>query len=300
MAYSLIYSDSYSVDIGTHVFRTSKYAAIKRRLIEEQGISEDQFLEPEPATDEQVELVHEPAFVQDMRRLRATPRTVYSELPLTREIIDGFFLFAGGSTLACREALRHGGAGIHIGGGFHHAFPDHAEGFCYVNDHCVGVRVMQHEGLINRAFILDCDLHQGNGNAVIFQNDANVFTCSLHQENNYPLKQQSDLDFGLPDGTDDELYLKTMGEVLPGKVEEFKPDLLVYVAGGDPYQFDQLGGLSLTIGGLKLRDDMVFSCCRELNIPVVSVLAGGYALEENDLYTIQYNTCLSAIEHFKN
>ena len=300
MAYSIVYSPIYSFDIGPHVFLTSKYAGIRQRLLDDHAVPPDNFLEPEPAVDDQLLLVHTPELLRDIHEQRLTQRTLPAEMPLTREIADGFILFAGGSILAAREAMRLRGAGIHIGGGFHHAFPDHAEGFCFINDHSVAVRALQGEGLIERAFILDCDLHQGNGTAVVFENDDTVFTCSLHQENNYPTKQRSDLDFGLRDGADDAEYLEVLRQVVPDKLAEFKPDLLVYVAGSDPYVEDQLGGLALTIDGLRQRDKLILSAAARLEIPALIVLAGGYAQDPKDTVTIQTNTCLAAIHAFSN
>jgi len=232
----------------------------------------------------------------------------------------------GGSILAAELALRDGVC-VNIGGGFHHAFPDHGEGFCMINDIAVAILRMFQEQRISRAMVLDCDVHQGNGTAVIFNPQAaatppaeswsaplfqparaasvkeaipgDVFTISLHQENNYPAwKPASCLDVNLPDGTTDAEYLSWLDNALSSTFRQFEPDLIAYVAGADPYVDDQLGGLALTIDGLKQRDEMVFSTAQARHIPVFSVFAGGYARRVEDTITIHGNTVAAAAEIF--
>jgi acetoin utilization deacetylase AcuC-like enzyme len=247
-------------------------------------------------TREQLQLVHTPEYLDDLMLIRWTQRTATSELPLTKEIADAYVLAAGGTIVAAREAIVRRGFGIHVGGGFHHTFEDHAEGFCYVNDIAVAIRVMQKEGRIKRAFVVDCDVHQGNGTAHIFRNDASVFTFSIHQENNYPVKQRSDLDIGLRDGATDEEYLEAMATVIPARLDSFAPDLVLYVAGADPYEKDLLGGLAVTREGLARRDEMVIGYCAERSIPIASVLAGGYAQNTNDTVDLHVTTCRLMLE----
>jgi len=290
-----VYSSGYYADIGQHVFPLEKYRLIKERLIREGLLEEEDFLEPEPATLEDLLLVHTPEYMQDLFSLRWTHRTLYSELPLTEEIVRAFTLAAGGTILACQKALELK-IGFNIGGGFHHAFPDHAEGFCYINDIAVGVARMKKDGKIKKGAVVDCDLHQGNGTAVIFQKDPTVFTFSIHQENLYPIKQRSDLDIGLPDFTNDEAYLGYLSPVVPKILEEHKPDLVVYQAGADPYERDQLGSLKLTLEGLKQRDEFVINECMKRDIPLAIVLGGGYAFNTLDTVTIHFQTSLSALE----
>jgi acetoin utilization deacetylase AcuC-like enzyme len=179
---------------------------------------------------------------------------------------------------------------MHVGGGFHHAFADHGEGFCYVNDVAVGVARMLADGSVKRAAVIDCDLHQGNGTADIFGNDERVFTFSIHQEHLYPMKEESDWDIGLDDETGDGVYLEHMSRAVPKILEGHKPELVVYVAGADPYRYDQLGALRLTKRGLALRDRYVIEGCHKRGIPVVPVLAGGYALDTKDTVDIHVNT----------
>jgi acetoin utilization deacetylase AcuC-like enzyme len=291
---SFIYSPDCYADIGWHVFPMEKYPLLADRLVKEGHIQEKDFLPPVPATQEELLLVHTPQYLDDLLNLRRTLSTVSSEMPLNRQIADFFVLTTGATIRACREALK-GGIGYNIGGGFHHAFPDHAEGFCYLNDVAVGIKVMLKENLIQRVAVVDCDLHQGNGTAVIFQNEPRVFTFSIHQEHLYPLKEESDLDIGLENETSDRQYLHLLSGALE-KVLAHEPELVLFVAGADSYEKDQLGNLRLTIEGLKERDKMVIGICRGRGIPLVITLAGGYAYDVQDTVQIHFNTALVALE----
>lgn len=290
-----VYSPLYFAEIGAHVFPIKKYRMIYERLRREHNFSEKDFIAPEPATREQLLRVHAEVYLEDLAQLRHTLRTAYSELPLTREIVAMSILACGGTIRAAESALAHGAA-VHIGGGFHHAFAERAEGFCYINDLAVAVREMQARGKIRRAMIVDCDLHQGNGTAKIFAHDDDVFTFSIHQDDLYPIKQKSDFDLHLPNGVEDEEYLALLRAHLPKRLDEFKPELLVYQAGADPYERDQLGDLKLTILGLAQRDHFVYQCARARNIPFVVTLGGGYAYNTEDTVTIHVNTCRLAHE----
>lgn len=295
-----IWSPDYEIDIGAHVFPTSKYRLIRELLLQQEVCAVDDFLVPVPATHEQLTAVHSAEYLEDLGNLRPTRRTTSSELPLTREIVDGYILAAGGTILACRAAIGvTPSIACHIGGGFHHAFSDYAEGFCYINDIAVGIRAMLQEGRIRRALVVDCDLHQGNGTAHIFQDDPEVFTLSIHQENNYPLKQISDLDIGLSDFTGDKDYLAQLRTALPSILDSHKPDLIIYVAGADPYQQDVLGGLNLAMEGLAERDRLVLTEAVTRRIPIVTVTAGGYAKQLTDTVKIQAQTCKIAAELFQ-
>lgn len=292
-----VYSDRYNLEIGAHVFQMDKYRAVKDRLVSEGHVQPADIVEPpEPETDD-IRLVHTREYVDDMLNLRWSPRTVRSELPLTQEIVTGFFLFASGTAAACRLALEDG-ISMHIGGGFHHAFADHGEGFCYVNDIAIGIRKMQQEKRIVRAAVIDCDLHQGNGTARIFHGDASVYTFSIHQEHLYPVKEESSWDIGLDDETGDEVYIDHLARAVPRILDTYKPELVVYVAGADPYRFDQLGTLRITKRGLALRDRIVIEGCHKRGVPVAPVTAGGYALDPKDTVEIHYATareCLRAL-----
>ncbi len=288
-----IYSDQYVVDIGNHVFPVEKYRLIRDRL--KKIYPELAILEPSLPSEEDLLRIHTPTYLDDLRSLRWTEGTLRSELPITQEIVNAYILGAGGTILTCEMAFEKGIA-LHIGGGFHHAFSDHAEGFCYINDVAVGIYRMQKMNRIKRAVVIDCDLHQGNGTAKIFSRDPTVFTFSIHQENLYPMKEESDLDISLPDFTGDEVYLEHLRGVIPGILDRHRPDFVIYLAGADPYEKDQLGSLRLTQEGLRLRDEFVLKECRERGIPVGITLAGGYALDTRDTIEIHLNTCLVAMQ----
>ncbi|MFQ5864591.1 MAG: histone deacetylase [bacterium] len=292
-----IYSDRYFADIGFHVFPVIKYRLVYQKLVNEAGLTAEQFIAPKPATHDELRLVHTSEYLEDLTTCAWTPRTSYSELPISKEIIDLFVLAAGGTILACREALNHGWA-VHLSGGFHHAFADKAEGFCYLNDLAVGVRVTQKQGLVHKVAIIDCDLHQGNGTAVIFQGDETVYTFSIHQRDLYPIKEKSDLDIHLPIGVSDKEYMSYLKQTIPNILSEFKPELVLYQAGADPYKEDQLGSLGLTIEGLQKRDEFIFEECKKRDIPIAVTLGGGYAFNTDDTVQIHFNTCRLAPEVF--
>jgi acetoin utilization deacetylase AcuC-like enzyme len=213
-------------------------------------------------------------------------------LAVSPAVAEGFRLMTGGTQLAATFALADGVA-VHLGGGLHHAFAGHGEGFCLLNDVAVSIRALQRDGHIRRAAVIDCDVHHGNGTAAIFAADSSVFTFSIHQQHNYPLfKPASDLDIGLADGTGDETYLHDLELVLP-EVLASRPDLVYYLAGADPYREDQLGGLALSLEGLRHRDQMVLAATRE--VPVAIVLAGGYARQVDDTVAIHVATVVGAL-----
>ncbi len=284
----LVYSERYYADLQGHVFPIEKYRLIMDRL-ESEGILGEVF-EPAPLTRPELELVHTPAYLDDVFAARTTPRTMHSEMALAPEIAAAFALGAGGSALAARLALECRGPAMNVGGGLHHAFADHAEGFCYLNDVALCVRIMQYEGRIKKATVVDCDLHQGNGTARIFAGDDDVFTFSIHEENLYPVKQQSDLDVGLPSYAGDDVYLEQLREYVPKVYAGHDAELVVYVAGADPYAGDQLGTLRLSFDGLIERDHVVLEPPRERGLPVVILLAGGYAARTEDAVTVHVNT----------
>jgi acetoin utilization deacetylase AcuC-like enzyme len=277
------------------VFPTVKFRLVRERLVAEGWVRDEEVAVPPPATREELLRVHTPAYLDDLDHLRWSPRTLASELPLTREIVNAYVLAAGGTTAAARSAVA-GGFGINLGGGFHHAYADRAEGFCYINDLAVAARVLQHEGLVRRAAVVDVDVHQGNGTAGIFAGDESVFTLSIHQEANYPVpKEPGDLDIGLADGTGDADYLAAVERALE-RVWAFGPDLVLLQAGSDPYREDQLGGLALTLDGLEARDRRVLEGCAARGIPAVVTLGGGYARRLEDTVAIHAATCRVALK----
>ena len=289
-----VYSDRYKLDLGAHVFQTERYGMVRDNLLAtNQAVPSDFIEQPEPDLAD-VQLVHTKEYLEDLLNLRWSPRTVHSEIPLTAEVVNGFMLFAAGTVAACRIALEDKVA-MHIGGGWHHAFADHGEGFCYINDIAVGIRKMQQEKKIERAAVIDCDLHQGNGTARIFQGDPTVFTFSIHQERLYPIKERSDLDIGLDEETGDDVYTEQLQGVVGKILAQHKPELVVYVAGADPYKCDQLGALRLTKRGLAFRDRLVIEGCYRRGIPVATVTSGGYALDPKDTADIHTNTARESL-----
>jgi acetoin utilization deacetylase AcuC-like enzyme len=324
LPFALIYTPGYYLPIGQHVFPAEKYRRIHDHLLETGVAEESDFLTPLAASDEDVLLVHQPEYVRKLKTGTLSAREeMEMEIPYSRELVEAFWLAAGGSILAADRALADRIA-VNIGGGFHHAFPDHGEGFCMIHDVAIAIRRMQRDGRIRTAMTVDCDVHHGNGTAAIFAGPrtpsaplpsqaapiltpgrlraahaGDVFTISLHQHNNYPAyKPLSSIDVDLPDGIGDDDYLAWLDNALSSGLRQFSPDLLCYVAGADPYAEDQLGGLSLTIPGLKRRDELVFSVAKARDIPVMVTYAGGYARRLEDTVTIHCNTVIAAAEAF--
>jgi len=328
LPFKLVYSEKYFLPIGEHVFRADKYRLVRERLLREHRADESDFLVPHPATEPDVLLVHSPHYINQLMEGGLSVREeLQMEIPYSPQVVDAFILHTGGSILAAERALEDGVA-INIGGGFHHAFPEHGEGFCMINDFAVAIRVMQRRGRIKRAMTVDCDVHQGNGTAFIFGNARpnpgalpsssapgvrapsgalmtegsakDVFTISLHQEHNYPYdKPASSIDVNLPDGCGDEEYLAWLDNALSSGLRQFEPELICYVAGADPYCEDQLGGLNLTMQGLKQRDELLFRVARARGIPVMVTYAGGYANHVKDTVAIHCNTVVAAAEVYK-
>ncbi|MGE5360194.1 MAG: histone deacetylase [Bacteroidales bacterium] len=289
----IVYSDRYHLDIGTHVFPTIKYPRVRQRLLDRQVVSSDDFVAPEPASWEDLALVHTADYLDKLRAGRMSREEIAQlEIPWSPLIVEGFRLMVGGTVLAARLALGSAGwnAVMHIGGGFHHAGRGHGEGFCMFNDVAVAIRRLRKEGLISRAAIVDCDVHHGNGTAAIFTGDRSVFTFSMHQLHNYPaVKPASSLDVALDDWAGDEEYLEELAHGLP-RVIASQPQILFYLAGADPYMDDQLGGLRLTQEGLRRRDRLVLEAARRARIPVAITLAGGYARRVDDTIDIHVAT----------
>lgn len=279
----VIYSEQYHIDIGAHVFPTLKYRLVHRALAARGGY---EFAEPPAAAWDELALVHTAQYLRQVRTGAFTAEELMElEIPWAPEVVEGFRLMTGGTLLAARDALE-AGVGLHVGGGFHHAFANHGEGFCLFNDVAVSIRVLQREGRIARAAIVDCDVHHGNGTAMIFDRDADVFTFSIHQQHNYPaFKPRSSLDIGVDDRVGDAEYLARLRGALPA-VLAHGPQIVFYLAGADPYEDDQLGGLALTAEGLRERDGIVFAACRAARVPAVLTLAGGYARRVADTVAI--------------
>lgn len=297
LPFKLIYHERYDLHLGAHVFPAQKYRLIRNRLLDLGTAAEGDFLEPEPATREQLLLVHTPEWIEKLERGKLSYHEVLKlEIPYSRRMVEGVLLATGGTVLAARRALADGAA-FNVGGGFHHAFPDHGEGFCPIHDVAAAVRTLQHEGLLRKALIVDCDVHHGNGTAAIFGGDADVFTLSIHHFNNYPaVKPPSTIDIHLEDGAGDSEYLARLRPAYEAAVLGFRPEILFYVAGVDPYFDDQLGGLSLTREGLYERDRLVFDVALRKHIPVAVALAGGYARSTQDTVELHAQTVVALKE----
>jgi acetoin utilization deacetylase AcuC-like enzyme len=294
----VVYSDQYDLHLGQHVFPSAKYRLAKEKLLRDGVIGDADLVTPSPASDEDIALVHDRDYILKLKNGTLSHTEILRmEVPYSPELIRAVWLAAGGSILAGSLALDDGLA-VNLTGGFHHAFPDHGEGFCVVHDVAVAIRRLQKDGRIRSSMTIDCDVHQGNGTAATFRNDPSVFTFSIHQERNYPHpKPPSDLDVNLEDGASDEEYLAALQQGLDHALAEFQPDLIFYLAGADPYRQDQLGGLNLTQLGLTERDRMVFERARAAEIPVAVTLAGGYARHIEDTVQIHVNTVRAAKEH---
>jgi acetoin utilization deacetylase AcuC-like enzyme len=331
LPFKLIYSDDYFLPIGSHVFPAEKYRRVHDQLLATAVAEPSDFVTPQPASDQDILLVHTPQYVQKLKTGTLSPsEEMQMEIPYSPELVRAFWLAAGGSILAAEHALQDR-VGFNIGGGFHHAFPDHGEGFCMIHDVAVAIRRMQRDDKIRTAMTVDCDVHHGNGTAAIFAGTrtpsqplpstsastvgspagpspggkmrhahaGDVFTISLHQHNNYPAwKPHSSIDVDLPDGIGDDDYLAWLDNAISSGLRQFEPDLICYIAGADPYREDQLGGLALTLEGLKRRDELVFRIASTRNIPVMVTYAGGYARRVEDTVAIHCNTVIAAREVF--
>ncbi len=296
----LVYSDGYDLNLGNHVFPSIKYRLVKEKVLRDRLAAPEDFVEPEAASDDDIALVHHRDYIRKLQTGKLSFLEIQRlEIPYSPELVHAVWLSAGGSILAGHLALEDSAA-VNIGGGFHHAYPDHGEGFCVLHDVAIAIRRLQKDRAMERGMTVDCDVHQGNGTAAIFGGDHSVFTLSIHQENNYPYpKPPSTLDINLADGVGDEEYLHALEAGLDQALADFAPDLLFYIAGADPFREDQLGGLKLSLEGLERRDRLVFEKAQAKKIPVAVTLAGGYARRVEDTVTIHTNTIRVAKEFGK-
>jgi acetoin utilization deacetylase AcuC-like enzyme len=297
LPFKLVYHKGYDLNLGAHVFPSQKFRLIAEKLVADGNASSEDFLRPAEASDEDILRVHTTDWVHKLKTGTLTlSEEMKLEVPYSPELVQAFWLAAGG-TIAAAQAAQRDGFGCNLGGGFHHAYPGHGEGFCAIHDVAVGIRRLQHDGAIRKAMVIDTDVHHGNGTAAIFSKDQSVFTLSIHQLNNYPAhKPASSLDLNLEDGVSDEEYLITLLPAARHALDTFQPEMLFYIGGADPYREDQLGGLDISMEGLKTRDRAVFEEARKRKIPVVTTLAGGYARRLADTVQIHANTIYAARE----
>jgi acetoin utilization deacetylase AcuC-like enzyme len=296
----VFYTPRYYADIGQgHIFPIRKFELVREKLLAEGTLHPEEIVEPEPAPLEDVLLVHTEDYVSRLRSGDLTTKEIRRlGLPWSESLVRRSFYAVGGTLAATQASLAHGYSS-NLAGGTHHSFPDRGEGFCVLNDVAIAIRAMRARKLIRRAAIVDCDVHQGNGTATIFNGDPNTFTFSMHGANNYPLfKAQSTLDVELPDGTSDTAYIETLAAHLP-QVFRSDPEIVFYLAGADPYRGDKLGRLALSIDGLRERDAYVLRKCYEREIPIVTVMSGGYGKDINDTIEIHCNTIRMVKEIFE-
>ncbi len=290
---AFVWSEDYKASLGRgHIFPTIKYQRLYSAAIKQKILKEEDIFKPRPLKDEDLLLVHSKSYLRKLELLALSPLGMLNgENPVSRQILKAVRLSSGGTYLACKLALKYG-IGMNLAGGFHHASSNQEEGFCYYNDVALAVKKLQKEDKLNKVMVIDCDVHHGNGTAMLFQDDDSVFIFDIYQEDNYPMpKVKVDYAVGLNSyaGIDDEKYLKEL-TVLPNLIDKFSPELIIYVAGADPYKGDQLGGFNLSQEGLKKRDEYVIGLAKEKEIPVGIVLGGGYAERIEDTIEIHLNT----------
>lgn len=323
--FPLIYREGFYLPFGkAHVFPGVKYKLVRERLLTTGAARQDTFVAAQRIDLDDVLQVHEAGFVARLVNGTLSPQEIRRmELPYSKALVEATLLGCGGTLLAARRSLECGVA-VSIGGGFHHAHPDHGEGFCMLHDVAIALRRLLRDGAIRSALVIDLDVHHGNGTAAIFPpatlatstvldedlgcgmlvgplkpSGDGVFTLSLHQKKIYPAyKPPSSIDVHLNDGVEDDEYLAALKLALTLSLECFTPDIIAYIAGSDPYFDDKLGGLALTVDGMRRRDLSVFHTAKDRGVPVFSVFAGGYARQLEDTVTLHANTVLAAQEVF--
>jgi acetoin utilization deacetylase AcuC-like enzyme len=295
----VFYCDNFGFPLPPgHRFPLNKYTLLREQVAASQVARPDEMLVPDAATDEQLLRAHSAEYLQRVFSGQLAPAEVRRiGLPWSPELIERCRRSAGATIAACRAALEEGMAAS-LTGGTHHAFADHGEGYCIFNDSAVAARAMQAEGRATRVLVVDCDVHQGNGTAAICASDPSIYTFSIHGAKNFPFrKESSDLDIELPDGTDDALYLETLARGLECCQPAARADLIIYLAGADPYQGDALGRLNLSKEGLAQRDRLVFESCRRIGVPCAVAMAGGYARCIQDTVDIYLQTVRLAYQY---
>lgn len=296
IAYSPIYK--YALP-EKHRFPMEKYELLPEQLLYEGTVNEDNFFHPEAATEENILLTHDAVYWDRLKKLDLTPKEIRKiGFPLSEELVTRGTHIANG-TLQCALFAQQFGIAMNIAGGTHHSFKDRGEGFCVLNDIAIAANYLLLHQLASKILIVDLDVHQGNGTANIFQDEQQVFTFSMHGQRNYPTqKENSDLDIGLPDKTEDELYLKTLKNTLPKLLDEVAPDLVFYLSGVDIIESDKLGRLNVSMQGCKERDRFVLSLCKQHQLPLAVSMGGGYSERISDIVEAHANTYRLAQEIF--
>ena len=294
----IFYCDQFVLPLPEdHRFPIAKYALLRQRILDTGLVEKDELQVPDPASDEQIRRVHSAEYLQKVISGSLSEKEIRRiGFPWSPGLVERSRRSVGGTIAACRSALQDMLA-VNLAGGTHHAYPDHGEGFCVFNDCATAARAMQAEQLARLVLIVDLDVHQGNGTAAIFENDPSVFTFSVHGEKNFPFhKERSDLDIALGDGADDDNYLETVRIGLQQCELRFEPELVLYLAGSDPFSGDRLGRMQVSKSGLAARDCLVFEWCQRHRVPMAIVMAGGYARDVADTVDIHFNTVKTAIE----
>lgn len=293
----LYYTDRFVLPLPTaHRFPMQKYARLRARIEQADWRHMIQLLEPPAASDTDLLRAHTAEYLAKITRGDLDREEIKRlGFPRSPELVERSRRSSGATIAAATSAMRTG-FGANLAGGTHHAFADRGEGFCLFNDSVVAARALQAAGVVRQVAVIDCDVHQGNGTASITADDPSIFTFSIHCARNYPFtKMCSDWDIELPEQTGDADYLEQLAAALPTVLERSRPDLVLYVAGADPYQGDRLGRLSLTKAGLASRDRLVFETCRAFRVPVSVSMAGGYAPEIDDIVDIHYTTISTGV-----
>ncbi|WP_339666949.1 histone deacetylase [Maribacter arcticus] len=274
-----------------HRFPMMKYELLPQQLIYEGTCTQSNFFEPEIPNDKHIVAVHDPEYFYDLLNMMISAKMSRKiGFPISEDLVERERIIADGTLKNCDFAL-HYGISMNIAGGTHHAFSDHGEAFCMLNDQAIGAKYLLNKGLAKKILIVDLDVHQGNGTAEIFQNDTNVFTFSMHGKSNYPFKKEkSDLDIELEKGTTDDLYLSILKQNLPKLLDIVQPDFIFYLSGVDVLKSDKLGTLGLTLHGCKLRDQYVLDTCKKHKIPVQCSMGGGYSEDIRIIVEAHANT----------
>jgi acetoin utilization deacetylase AcuC-like enzyme len=294
----IFYTDTFPIPLPeNHRFPRDKYYLLRKRVSERLGGQLIDLQSPEPARKKAILRAHDPEYIRRLFEGKLTDKEIRRVgLPWSPQIVKRTLYSVGATIAACRAALLEGVA-VNLGGGTHHAFYDRGQGFCWLNDSVIAARAMQAEGLAENILIVDCDVHQGDGTAAITKDDPSIFTFSIHGKNNFPYhKETSNLDLELENGADNRSYLDALVNSLTACLMSFNADLVIYLAGADPYRKDRYGRLSLTKAGLAQRDRIVLGRLNENRLPVVITMAGGYAPDIQDIVDIHFQTIETALE----